>query len=222
MVYPCKRRFENIEVRITNTKAIIKNSIHTYFNLKQGIAIGNYTDFSYSDVISTIQQLEKDVNESILDFKVTNLEFGFNIQTSLDAKSILENNFVMYNFDEFSQIDTFKGKGYYKQYNRTQYYVKLYDKALQFKLPCNLLRAEIKIKDSKLLKKFGIFTVKDISRKDCLYRLFSFFLQCFEQINIVDRFSTHEIDGDEKKLIELGKSPHYWRGIKQRLSLIHI
>ncbi|WP_126651805.1 hypothetical protein [Chryseobacterium aureum] len=217
--YPCWRRFENIEVRITDKSAFVRNSIHTYFNLKNGFADGNYTDFYYPDILTSFEQLQADLDEDISDYKVTNLEFGLNIQTSLSPKSMLNNNFLMYNFDEFNQHDTFKGKGAYKQYNRNEYYVKIYDKGLQYGLDYNLLRVEIKIIDSKLLKKrFGIRTVRDIYEKSRLELLFKFLLERFDEINIIDCLTTQEIRGEEKTFLELGKSPHYWREIKNSKS----
>ncbi len=218
-MYPCWRRFENIEVRITDKSAFVKNSIHAYFNLKNGLATGNYTDFFYGDILTAFEQLQGDLNEDILDYKVTNLEFGLNIRTSLSPKQMLENNFLMFNFDEFNQHDTFKSKGSYKQYNRNEYYVKMYDKGLQYKLDYHLLRVEIKIIDSKLLKKrFGIYTVQDIYEKSRLELLFKFLLDRFDEINIIDNFTIQEICGEEKKFFELGKSPHYWREIKNSKS----
>ncbi|MFC0428927.1 hypothetical protein [Chryseobacterium scophthalmum] len=217
--YPCKRYFENIEVRITDKSAFVRNSIHTYFNLKNGVAEGNYTDFSYGDILTAFEQLQGDLNEDILDYKVTNLEFGLNIRTSLSPKQMLENNFLMFNFDEFNQKDAFGGKGAYKQYNRNEYYVKMYDKGLQYRLPYNLLRVEIKITDSKMLKKrFGIHLVRDIFEKSRLELLFKWLLACFDEINIIDNLATQEIRGEEKTVLELGKSPHYWREIKNSKS----
>ena len=213
--YPCRRYFENMEVRITNTQGIIRNSIHKYFNIKNYSEDNNYTDFYYSDLLKAFEQFQQDLNEDISEFKVTNLEFGLNIQTSLNPKSILENNFVMFNFDEYNQKDTFKSKGFYKQYNRSEYFVKIYDKGLQYKLPYNLLRVEVKITDSKLLKReFGIYTIKDISDKDKLGLMFNFLLKRFDEINIIDSFSVQEMAGKEKIFFELGKSPSYWREIK--------
>lgn len=217
--YPCRRYFENIEVRITDKLGIIRNSIHKFFNLKNRYDDNNYTDFYYSDIHTAFEQLQNDLNEDISDYKITNLEFGLNIHTSLSPKSMLENNFIMFNFDEFNQKDTFKNKGMYKQYNRSEYYVKIYDKGLQYKLPYNLLRVEIKIIDSKLLKKkFGIYTVKDLFEKSRIELMFKFLLGCFNEINIVDSSSTYKMTDTEKMFFELGKSPHFWREIKNNKS----
>ncbi|MEG0926328.1 hypothetical protein [Chryseobacterium sp.] len=220
--YPCRRYYENIEVRITNVSGFVKNSMHKYFNLKNGFGDNNYTDFYYPDIMTSFEQLQADLDEDISDYSVTNLEFGLNIQTSLSPKYMLDNNILMYNFDEFNQKDTFKGKGMYKQYNRSEYYVKIYDKGLQYKLDYNLLRVEIKVTDSKLLKKrFGIHTVRDIYDKNKLELMFNFLLECFDEVNIIDSLATQEIRGEEKTVIELGKSPHYWREIKNSKSSSH-
>ena len=114
--YPCRTYFENIEVRFTEKYANIRNSIHTFFNLINYNQSNNYTDFYLDDIKSAINTLSEKAGENIDDYKVTNLEFGLNIQTSLPAEKILKKNFLMYNFDGFNQIDTFKKKGYYKQY----------------------------------------------------------------------------------------------------------
>lgn len=193
--------------------------MHKYFNLKNGFGDNNYTDFYYPDIITSFEQLQADLDEDISDYNVTNLEFGLNIQTSLKPKYMLDNNVLMYNFDEFNQKDTFKGKGMYKQYNRSEYYVKIYDKGLQYNLDYNLLRVEIKVTDSKLLKKrFGIHTVRDIYDKNKLELMFNFLLECFDEVNIIDSLATQEIRGEEKTDLELGKSPHYWREIKNSKS----
>lgn len=220
--YPCRRYFENMEVRITDKMGTIRNSIHKFFNIKNGLGNNNYTDFYYSDILIAFEQFQQELNENIEDYKITNLEFGFNIKTSQSPKTLLENNFIMFNFDEFNQNDTFKGKGCYKQYNRSEYLVKIYDKGLQFGLPYNLMRIEIKIIDSKILKnRCGIFVVKDIYNKNCLMKLFELLLKVFDEINIIDGHTTGEELQKEKAFIEIGKSPSYWRKIKNNQSSTH-
>ncbi len=215
--YPCRRYFENIEVRITEKAGIIRNSIHKFFNIKNGLGNNNYTDFNYNNILNAFELVQSEIGENTEDYKVTNLEFGLNIKPSLNAKMMLENNFIMFNFDDYSQVETFKNQGYYKQYNRREYMVKIYDKGLHYKLPDNILRFEIKIIDSKLLKKFGIHTFKDICNKNCLKLLFIFLLKTFDEANIVDDF-TQEIPQKDRNTIELGKSSSFWRGIKNNKS----
>ena len=57
--YPCRRYFENMEVRITEKMGIIRNSIHKYFNIKNGLGNNNYTDFYYCDMIKSFEQIQR-------------------------------------------------------------------------------------------------------------------------------------------------------------------
>ena len=216
--YPFRKYLENMEVKVTNTSGNIRNSLHKFHNLANYKLDNNYTDFYIEDIFGALNMLSYELGENIDDYKVTNLEFGLNIRTSLPAEEILKNNFAMFNFDNYSQIETFKGKGFYKQYNRREYYVKYYDKAKQFNLPYNLLRAEIKIVDSKLLKKNGIYTVKDITNPNSLKLLFKFLLDRVEETNIIDNLDDKDIPLEDKHIIELGKSPSYWLELKQNKS----
>ena len=218
--YPFRKYLENIEVKVTNTSGNIRNSLHKFHNLANYKLDNNYTDFYIEDIFGALNMLSYELGENIDDYKVTNLEFGLNIRTSLPAEEILKNNFAMFNFDNYSQIETFKGKGFYKQYNRREYHIKYYDKAKESKptLHYNLLRAEIKIVDSKLLKKFGIYTVKDITNPNCLKSLFTFLLDRVEETNIIDNLNDKDIPLEDKHIIELGKSPSYWLELKQNKS----
>ena len=218
--YPCRKYLENMEVKVTNTSGNIRNSLHKFHNLANYKLDNNYTDFYIEDIFGALNMLSYELGENIDDYKVTNLEFGLNIRSSLPAEEILKKNFAMFNFDNYSQIETFKGKGFYKQYNRREYHIKYYDKAKESKptLHYNLLRAEIKIVDSKLLKKFGIYTVKDITNPNSLKSLFTFFLDRVEETNIIDNLNDKDIPLEDKHIIELGKSPSYWLELKQNKS----
>lgn len=57
-----------------------------------------------------------------------------------------------------------------------------------------------------------------MSLKNRLELMFNFLLECFDEVNIIDSLATQEIRGEEKTDIELGKSPHYWREIKNSKS----
>lgn len=218
--YPFRKYLENMEVKVTNTSGNIRNSLHKFHNLANYKLDNNYTDFYIEDIFGALNMLSYELGENIDDYKVTNLEFGLNIRTSLPAEEILKNNFAMFNFDNYSQIETFKGKGFYKQYNRREYHIKYYDKAKESKptLHYNLLRAEIKIVDSKLLKKIGIYTVKDITNPNSLKSLFTFLLDRVEETNIIDNLNDKDIPLEDKHIIELGKSPSYWLELKQNKS----
>lgn len=217
-LYPCRKYIHNIEIRLTNKSGIIRNSLHKFYNIDTFGLDNNYTDFNYNDIILSIDKLTNYLETPIDKYKITNLEFGLNVEISQPPKTVLNNNTPMFNFDEFNQKDTFGNKGFYKQYNRKQYYIKMYDKGLQYKLDKNLMRIEVKIIDSDLLKKLNINTLSDIRKKSSLHKLFYFLLEHFEKVNMIDTISTLNITSEDLSFIEIGKSPSYWREIREKKS----
>lgn len=214
VVYPCRFHLENLDVRITNTKAIIRNSIHKYYNMVFNQSANNYTDFHYNDFVKSLNNLKDKLGDDIYSYKLTNLEFGFNIEVPDSPELLLERNFVMFNCDSFNQIETFRGKGYYKQYNRSEYYIKFYDKGKQFGLENNLMRVEIKVIESDLLKRLGIVNLSDLRCLNKLKRLFEFFVKRIEETNIVDYPFGRNIPKKDKDLLNAYKSPAFWSELK--------
>lgn len=218
LCYPIKANFLNMEARVTEHYATVKNSVHKYHNWKKGEGNRNHNDFSYLDFRIAMRSLEKDIGLKLDDFSITNLEFGLNIPTFFSPKSIIEQNMVLYDFKEFNQFDTFKGKGSYKQFNRSEFALKIYDKGLQYKLNENILRVELKITDSRFLKRLDINLLKDLYDKSNFDKLFNKLLEVFDKLIIVDLFSAREISEEDKLCISTGKSPSYWRGLSTSCS----
>ena len=218
LCYPIKANFQNMEARVTEHYATVKNSVHKYYNWKKGEGNRNHNDFSYLDFRIAIMALEKEIGLKLDDFAITNLEFGLNIPTFFSPKSIIEQNMVLYDFKDFNQNTTFNGKGVYKQFNRSEYALKVYDKGLQYKLEENILRIELKITDSKFLKRLGINLLKDLYDKSNFDKLFNKLLEVFDKLVIVDLYSVREITDETKSYINMGKSPSYWRELTHSCS----
>lgn len=218
LCYPIKANFQNMEARVTEHYATVKNSVHKYYNWKKGEGNRNHNDFSYLDFRIAIMALEKDIGLKLDDFAITNLEFGLNIATFFSPKSIIEQNMVLYDFKDFNQNTTFNGKGVYKQFNRSEYTLKVYDKGLQYKLEENILRIELKITDSKFLKRLGINLLKDLYDKPNFDKLFNKLLEVFDKLIIVDLYSARKITDEDKSYINMGKSPSYWRELPHSCS----
>lgn len=218
LCYPIKANFQNMEVRLTSNYGIIKNSIHKYYNLKANQENQNFNDFTYLDFILAVFSLQKDIGMLIDDFAITNLEFGFNLNTLFSPKNIIEQNVIFYEFNEANQFDAFKGKGCYKQFNKSEFALKVYDKGLQYSQSENIMRVELKITDSRFLKKLGINVLSDLFYKDNLDKLFYKFIEIFDKLVIVDMFSDNVITDLDKQMLDKGKNPSYWRELSQNSS----
>lgn len=215
--YPYKANFKNFQVVVNVSSGYIKNSLHKYFDLLQGGNGENNSDFSFSNVIKMIESLEErfvGLNHA----KLTQLEFGLNIQIEIPAKLIVKENILMHKFNS-PTIDTdFDGKGQYKQFNYRQYYIKTYDKALMYKVyQKNILRFEVKFISRKAFNKLGIMFLSDLKVKENINRLFNYLIKKFDEIIIVDDFTENDnIPEVDLKQIEIYKSSIYWQSLNDR------
>ncbi|WP_265428542.1 hypothetical protein [Chryseobacterium sp. YIM B08800] len=220
--YPCRSYQNTMEARITNRTGYIRNSLHKYHNDKKGLKPQNHSDFTYCNLCEAISMLEADFKINSAECGMTNLEFGLNITLSKSPKTIIDNHLLMYNFEEFNQYDTFHGKGTYKQYNSSDYYIKCYDKGLQYNLSKKLLRFEIKIMKSRMLNKLGIYNLSHCGNKEALKILFDLLMERFNDMIIIDAIpEALNINAKEQHIINMGKSSVYWKELKLSKSKTH-
>lgn len=134
--------------------------------------------------------------------KVVNIEFGLNIIPEADIKNVItglyfykKTPFKNYNFPYFKRTEATT----YKQ-------IKAYAKGLQFEdfpeygIDENVLRFEIKTKQSKNIKKYGITSANDLLNLETYSRLSQELVNEWEQVLLVnlvanlERKNTDEVD----------------------------
>lgn len=134
--------------------------------------------------------------------KVVNIEFGLNIIPEADIKNVIiglyfykKTPFKNYNFPYFKRTEATT----YKQ-------IKAYAKGLQFEdfpeygIDENVLRFEIKTKQSKNIKKYGITNANDLLNLETYNRLSQELINEWEQVLLVnleanlERKNTDEVD----------------------------
>lgn len=211
--YPKRGKDLNLDINITQNQATILGSIHKYSNIKEDNGNQNYNDFSFcqiQEVISCLAEKYQIKNDT----SITNLEFGFNLAVEKDPKLIIENNLLMNNYKSPNKNLKFSGKGNYKEFQLTDYRIKVYNKSKQYGLNSHILRVEIKITLKRLLTKLGIFNLEDLTYAWSYVKLFEVFLEKFEGLMIVDEFDADLIpENDYNRLIKYTNS-QYWISIK--------
>ena len=141
-------------------------SPHYHFNHYQH----NGNDFAPTDCIEAIADIltylgiEQEEYESL---KVVNIEFGLNLIPESDIKNLI-NGLLFYKKTPFTIPDT--KKPYFKKTDATNYkQIKAYAKGLQFLdypqygIHPNTLRFEVKSKQAKNIKKYGIENAQDVT-----------------------------------------------------------
>ncbi len=214
--YPYKTKLENMDIHITNTRVYLKNSLHKLNNSRKKREQQNYNDFTYSELIENVEFINSSFPK-IEDARLSQLESGLNIKTNNPAEIIIRENIIMHNYKIHNEYHTFKGKGEYKQFGHSNYYIKVYDKAKQYNLSKNILRFEIKYIKSRGFNNYGIHNILDLKDKDKLRKLYENLLQRFDEMLIIDDYKNNpKILKKTKNQIEKYTNYNYWGNISNR------
>lgn len=133
----------------------INGSLHKYYT--NGF---NNTDYTYFDFVCTIYKLSKTFGINPFHCRITNLEFGVNINPKENIYHIISQCIFLKN--KMPNVNNYNGKGYMKVFEFAQYSVKMYDKGIQYGSDNNQLRFEIKAKKNQYLKFANIITLADL------------------------------------------------------------
>lgn len=207
--YPHITYFNGMEVRVTSKYGSVKNSIHKAYNDYITGDGHNYNDFGYSNICEAIDYITSrlvDVDKT----KLTQLEFGFNIETPVPACDIIRQNVLMHKLKGPNHRRLFNGQGELKQFDYHNHIIKIYDKGKQYKLTYNLLRFEVKYVKAKEFQKMGIFHLPDLKKKYLLRKLFLDLIMRFEEMIIVDNYSDQDISQQDLYKLCRYNNPNYW------------
>jgi hypothetical protein len=213
--YPMRAKFINLDIVVTEYMAYLKNSLHKYYNLQVENIEHNHNDFSFKTLCKVIDEIEVKF-PFINDSQITQLEFGFNIETDISAEQIINNSHFLYRGRLYNHNKQFKGKGEFLQFDTTNYYIKIYDKAKQYKVSKNILRIEIKYVEKAELVRLNILNLSQLKDKKYLRILYRDFVKKINDLIIVDSYEKVEIlPKDRLKLIEYS-NPKYWYKLKSK------
>ncbi len=217
LIYPKKGKDLNLDINITNNSATILGSIHKYNNIIEDKGNQNYNDFNYCQIQGLIQDLidKYDINN---DTSLTNLEFGFNLAVNKDPKQIIDNNILMNNYKAPNKNLKYLGKGDYKEFQLTDYSIKIYNKSKQFKLNSDILRIELKITRKRLLQSLNVYSLEDLYDEGVYLRLFQLFLDKFEGLMVVDELDAEIIPQNDYNKLQKYTNPNYWITVKNKKS----
>ncbi|MDC1365074.1 hypothetical protein N8258_01510 [Algibacter sp.] len=214
--YPFTAYIGNMEVRINDKLVYVKNSIHKLYNELQGGTANNYNDFRYSELFEIINYLD----EKLIDLKrtrLTQLEFGLNIKLPVPAEYVIEQNISHHQLKLHSHYERFNGTGAYKQFNHSNFYFKIYDKAKQYRLNEHIIRFEIKYKNNKNFNPMGVYKIHDLKSKKFLQNLFDDLLKRFDELTIVDNILPEtKITKKDKRQLESYLSYSFWKKLSER------
>ena len=205
-------------IRTLSGKCFIKGSIHRFFN-KGGNNGNRFTHLDFMEAVEELQDFGVIPDKAIL----KSFEFGLNLPISekhLTAKSFY--NSIIYRVGEVEKCMSDDGNNLIgKQFATEDTTVKSYDKKQQAGLLCSneIIRYELKFRRMRLLKRFGIINLNDLTDKNKLIELFEKrLLKSVTETIMLDWKAlpnTNKLPDYQKKKFLNWRNPKWWKEQKQ-------
>ena len=200
--------WQELRFVVKNEKVSLKGSLHKHFE-----GGTNYRNFHLTDIQATVKKLAEtfqfDPQRAFINF----IEVGVNISLPDDPNKIIK-TLVNYRNKPFTPLHV-NGKGYGRQCETQRFTIKIYNKSLQYDLPGNLLRFEVKILRMKYLQAYGIYglSLADLTDPDIYPALQKMLLDVLDGILLYDpgiKPDDISIQKDRELFIE-GRYADFWQ-----------
>lgn len=206
--YPKKGKWQNLNIQISESQSYVAGSLHKFFNMIMFEENQNYDDFTLRRLETSLNLLQPVLGNDL--GEVTMIEMGFNIVVPESPSNYIKHRFLLFDFKPDTAIENFGGKGLLKEYKKTDYCWKIYDKTLQYNTESNVLRIELRITGKRVLTRLNIFKPEDLLKVDVLQNTFNFFINLFDNFLIVDNCYQEKLSHSEMIFWRRITSAKYW------------
>jgi hypothetical protein len=149
---------------------------------------------------------------------VKNLEFGLNLQLSLNSSEIID-QIVCYNYSQPLRPYNLKPDCYFIEFEQWDYYFKVYDKGKQYraKMPGipNTLRLEVKAMNNRMLRFAKVKALEDLLKVETLQVLGRKTATLLKGLVFDDdTINVKELPAKDRKLYRELSNPKKWKKFK--------
>lgn len=210
-------RLHNMSLVSTEKGTYLEGSLHSYHNAMKGRKSKNekdkwfnYNDFTYQNLLEVLEDLEKRLKYDLSKTRMTICEMGFNVNLDMEPNRFIDKFILMFKLKLPCRDPKNQKSMKFKRFDLDNYYVKIYDKSLQYGLKDNILRFEVGFKTDEL-KELNIRSLKDLLDTDKLEFLFHSLLKKYDDFLIVDRFDGNKtMPQKARRKMVLYTHPQYW------------
>ncbi len=189
---------------------VVSGSIHKAF--WGGI---NHNDFSYSNICSATQLLEKELSIPSTRFKIQRFEFGVNIREPPLTYERIYQNVIVYKGDSFNRMNDNNKKRIGIECKKQRYTLKIYSKTLQENLIDNILRVELKVVKLEHVKKLNIRLLSDFLDLNKMKNLGFLLSKSLKELLMDnDKMNSEFLAPVEQDFYTKSKNPKYWEQLK--------
>lgn len=191
-----RAKYKNLKFLIYSTnKTIIEGSIHKYHNA----GLHNHNDFSFGQIVETIADISETFGFDAQQANLHGLEFGVNIRLGQNPSTVL-NMIVCYGNDTVNKMIISDGGGHGITSKQSNYYVKIYNKSLQYNQDEHILRVEDKIIRMQQIKSLNINTLNDLTDRNKVASLGKVLFEMFDMLIIHEPVRLSELSKPDLKL----------------------
>jgi len=197
---------------IDNQYLNISGSIHKHWNAINGRGDHNHNDFTLLDLTDVILGFSKRFIMTPSNCIIENVECGVNVIPPIPATEILR-SVINHKGKPFNRI--LSQKMNYLECQHRQYFLKLYDKGLQYDQG-NILRFEIKTRKMEIVKNANIETLSDLMNPHNMKQLGTILTGNFNDILFYD-YTIPEtgLNAKERLILTQGQNPLFWGDYKR-------
>ncbi len=200
-------KVQNLLFTLNGTRLRVSNSLHKF---QKG---NNYSDFRFSEIQSSINQIVKLTGVKADDFEIKKLEFSLNINVQTPPKDYLSyfSNFKRKEYDKMRAGVCWYGN----KYILSEYALKIYDKTECTKrqdritLPDNLLRFELQYLKSRKIP--AVRVLSDLRIKENYYALFDEFIDKIKNISCMMEPNVSKLKSRDREIYFASRHPGFMK-----------
>ncbi|MFV0419887.1 MAG: hypothetical protein ACK5KT_14300 [Dysgonomonas sp.] len=208
---------QNLKLVSTSKTTYLEGSLHAFSNALNGLTHKNekrkwvnYNDFTFRDLIKVLDILEKKLGYDLSQTTISTCELGYNINTSVPAKEFIDKHVLMYKLRYPCYDPKYKEKMKIKKCDLENYYLKIYDKSLQFGLSEHILRFEIGFRSDEL-RECDIHSLADLADEDRLDLLHNSLMKKYNDLLVLDSYNGNsKMPEPERDMMRLFTNPQFW------------
>lgn len=208
------KEVENFTTRQTSHYLNIKGSLH-----KNHYGGHNYEPFTFEQLQAQIKHLCNSLCMEPGKAQISVIEIGLNVCTPFEVYPFISQNIIAYKGQQFNKYKPGRdGKSLGIVSHLSQYAVKIYDKGLQYDLPGNLLRFELRFLKMQPINRAGFRTLADLGTIGNYFKLKTLLLDAWQNVLIYDipgPVKVLPINETERELLRNGRNPKFWERIKK-------
>lgn len=212
LYFPKRTKYNNLSFALFESNRIeIRGSLHSYLKGE------NFSDFTFSELIDCLKDLEQKFGIKSNEARISNLEFGVNLNTGFNPHEFCS-NLIAYKGEPFSKMRTSaRNISIGKENVFSQYAIKIYSKSLQYTKEENILRIENSVKRMKYLSEVGITHLSDLTDKSKIKALGRVLAENLSHVIVRDETVRNaKLTANERRIYTECSNPLEWESFDRK------